>query len=193
RSAHPIGTDRRLRRHPSPAARAIVTARHVAAHAHGAHAHAPRRSRAPARGRGVRAHPVFHRAFARTIRSGLEGILVLPAGAAIGLVWANLAPESYFSLAQRLTFAVNEIGMAFFFALLAQEVLEAVMPGGALHSWRRWSLPLVAAAGGAAGAVGAYLVYVQRSYEAPLFQAWPIACAIDAAATYYIVKAILPR
>ena len=35
--------------------------------------------------------------------------------------------------AHRLSFAVNEIGMAFFFALMAQEVVEAVMPGGALH------------------------------------------------------------
>jgi len=42
--------------------------------------------------------------------------------------------------------------MVFFFGLLAQELLEEMMPGGALHHRRRWPVPLVAAAGGTLGA-----------------------------------------
>jgi Na+:H+ antiporter, NhaA family len=166
-----------------------MTARHAVAAAHAAHSHAHRQNQAGAR----RQAPHLQRRMARSFQFGLERVLVLPTGAAIALLWANTAPESYFSFSQSLTFAVNEIGMAFFFALMAQEVLEAVMPGGALHSWRRWTVPIVAAAGGAAGAVGAYLLYVRLAYEETLMPAWPIACAIDAAAAYYLLKTIMPR
>jgi len=122
-----------------------------------------------------------------------DRFLLLPIGAGIALVWANTRPESYFTFAQKLAFPVNEIGMAFFFALITQEIVEAVMPGGALHSWRRWGLPIVAAAGGLAGSVSVYLVYVNVNYVTVLAPAWPIACAIDVAAAYYVLKTILPR
>jgi len=147
----------------------------------------------PAAIHGHVVHTHAHRRFVRIERFLVDRLLLLPVSVVIALVWANTASESYFEFARRLSFPVNEIGMAFFFALLAQEIVEAVMPGGALHSWRRWTMPIVAAVGGAAGAVSVYLLYVQLSYEAPLLQAWPIACAIDAAATYYVVKAIMPR
>jgi NhaA family Na+:H+ antiporter len=114
-------------------------------------------------------------------------------GVAIGLLWANAAPEPYFIVAHSLSFPVNEIGMALFVGLIMQEIVEAVMPGGALHSWRRWSLPLLAAAGGIAGSAGVYLAYVHGHYEAILEAGWPIACAIDIAAAYYVLKTILPR
>ena len=129
----------------------------------------------------------------RVVRTVFDRFLLLPIGALIALVWANTAPEPYFVLAQRLSFVVNEIGMAFFFALMAQEVTEAVMPGGALHSWRRWTLPFVAAVGGVIGAIVVYITYVELSYEYALISAWPIACAIDAAATYYVLRTILPH
>ena len=118
---------------------------------------------------------------------------MLPLGAAIALVWANIAAESYFWFTQWLSFPVNEIGMAFFFALATQEIVEAVMPGGALHTWRHWGLPVAAAAGGIVGSVAVYLAYVTLSYEAVLTTAWPIASAIDVAAAYYLLKAVMPR
>ena len=134
-----------------------------------------------------------HRRVRRAVRTVFDRFLLLPIGAVIALVWANTAAESYFVMAERLSFAVNEIGMAFFFALMAQEVTEAMMPGGALHSWRRWTLPIVAAVGGIAGAVAVYIACVQLSYEYSLVVAWPIACAIDAAATYYVLRTIMPH
>ncbi len=134
-----------------------------------------------------------HRSFRRIVRVIFDRFLLLPIGAAIALVWANTAPESYFTVAQRLAFGVNEVGMAFVFALLTQEVVEAVMPGGALHSWRRWTLPIAAAAGGIVGASAVYLVYVYAKYEVALAPAWPIALAIDVALTYYVLRMIMPR
>src|ERR671925_1626606 len=78
-----------------------------------------------------------------------SGLLVL--GSAAGFVWANVDPSGYGALSHALHFAVNDIGMAFFFALAAKEVVEATAPGGALHSPRRAAVPLVAAVGGMLG------------------------------------------
>jgi len=132
-------------------------------------------------------------AVARLLDRVVHLYLALPVGVAIALVWANTMPEPYFVFAQSLAFPVNEIGMALFVGLIMQEIVEAVMPGGALHSWRRWSLPLLAAAGGMAGSAGLYLAYVHGQYESILETGWPIASAIDMAAAYYVLKTILPR
>ena len=72
-------------------------------------------------------------------------------GTVLALIWANVDREGYGRLAQALQFAVNDLGMAFFFALAAKEVVEATAPGGALHSPRRAALPLMAAVGGMLG------------------------------------------
>jgi Na+:H+ antiporter, NhaA family len=122
-----------------------------------------------------------------------EHFLLFPMGAAIAIVWANLAGESYFRFAQTFGFIVNEVGMAFFFALIAQEIVEAMMPGGALHSWRRWGLPIIAAAGGVVGAALTYVAWVSRTDQLVLLQAWPVACAMDIAVAYYVLKSISRR
>lgn len=123
----------------------------------------------------------------------IEHFLLLPIGGLIAFVWANTRPESYFTLAHTFSFAVNEIGMALFFALIMQEIVEEVMPGGALHTWRRWTLPMVAAIGGTFGAAVVYLAYVSLQYEAVLSPGWPAAAAIDLAFAYFIVRAIFGR
>jgi hypothetical protein len=68
-----------------------------------------------------------------------ERSLLLPLGAVIALVWANTGIDSYGRFAGVLHFAVNDVGMAFFFGLATKEVLEAMAPGGALRCpcWRR--------------------------------------------------------
>jgi len=133
------------------------------------------------------------RARGRFVRFVVDRSLLLPLGAAIAMAWANTAAESYFRFSHAIAFPVNEIAMAFFLALVAQEVLEAMMPGGVLHSWRRWGLPVIAAVGGVLGAAGAYLLYVNLKYEVVLAPAWPIACAVDVAAAYYVLKTIWRR
>jgi NhaA family Na+:H+ antiporter len=142
-------------------------------------------------------HHVVHRperrVVVRVFRAALNRFLLLPLGAIIALVWANTDPETYFRVAHALAFPVNEIAMAFFLALIAQEVYEALMPGGALDSWRHRALPLVGAVGGLAGSVVVYLVYVTVAHEQMLAAAWPVAAAVDIAAGYYVLRLIYRR
>ena len=123
----------------------------------------------------------------------IDHFLLLPLGGLIALIWANTRPESYFTLTHNLAFVVNEIGMALFFALITQEIVEELMPGGALHTWKRWTLPTVAAVGGLAGSAFVYLAYVALHYETVLSPGWPVGGAIDVAFAYFIVKAIFRR
>ncbi|HEX2462848.1 MAG TPA: Na+/H+ antiporter NhaA [Vicinamibacterales bacterium] len=123
----------------------------------------------------------------------IDHFLLLPIGGLVAIVWANTGPESYFTSAHNFAFVVNEVGMALFFALVAQEVVEEVIPGGALHTWRRWTLPVVAAVGGIVGSALVYLAYVRWQYELVLSSGWPVAGAIDLAFAYFIVKAIFRR
>jgi NhaA family Na+:H+ antiporter len=127
----------------------------------------------------------------REFRSATARSLGVPVGAAGALLWSNLAAESYFRITHALAFAVNDVGMALFFALLTQEVLEATMPGGALHTWRRAALPIVAAIGGTIGAVGAYDVFVLAGDEHALLSGWPIVCAIDGGVAYFLVRVLI--
>jgi NhaA family Na+:H+ antiporter len=127
------------------------------------------------------------------LRSTVDHFLLLPLGGLIALIWANAAPDSYFSVAHALTFWVNDVAMALFFAVIAQEVYEELMPGGALHSWRRWLLPLIAAAGSIAGAALVYVAYVNWQYELMLRDGWPIATAIDVAVVYVLVRSLFRR
>lgn len=119
--------------------------------------------------------------------------LLLPLGGLIALVWANTAPDSYFTMAHATTFWINDVAMALFFGLVAQEAYEELMPGGALHSWRRWLLPFVAAAGSIVGAALVYLAYVNWQYEAVLRDGWPVATAIDVAVVYVLVRSLFKR
>ena len=123
----------------------------------------------------------------------LDRFLLLPIGAVIALLWANLAPESYFTFTTASSFAVNDVAMALFLALVAQEVLEALMPGGALSHWRQWGLAVAAGIGGYLGAAGMFVLYVQLSHETVLTAAWPVACAVDMAAGYYVLKTVWRR
>ena len=129
----------------------------------------------------------------RALRFTLEHYLVLPLGAVIAVVWANTYADSYFQAAQTLAFAVNDIGMAFVLAYLAQEVIEAALPGGTLHPWRRTIVPVIAGIGGALGAIAVYSAYVRSGDEEVLAQGWPVACAVDILLCLAIARSIFPR
>ena len=115
---------------------------------------------------------------------------MLPLGAIIALAWVNIAPESYFRFTLAIAFAVNGIAMAFFFAVITKEVVEATAPGGVLHPWRRALLPVVAAI--AATAIPALLhVGVVDALDEPMLAiAWPVAFATDLAVSYFIARLI---
>jgi NhaA family Na+:H+ antiporter len=143
------------------------------------------------------AHPAIGLPDAALVRRGLRFVvdhfLLLPIGGLVALLWANLQPESYFSFKLPLVFWVNEVGMTIFFAVIMQEVVESVVPGGALHTWRRWMLPVVAAAGATAASAGLYLAYIAWHHEALLMDGWPVATAIDLAFAYALVRTLFGR
>jgi NhaA family Na+:H+ antiporter len=123
----------------------------------------------------------------------LEHSLVLPLGAVIALVWANTFNAGYAWFARALEFSVNDVGMVFFFALAAKEVVEATAPGGALHTWRRAALPVIAAVGGMVVPAAFYILYAHLTNEPVLFRGWAIPCATDIAFSYLVAKSIFRR
>jgi Na+:H+ antiporter, NhaA family len=137
--------------------------------------------------------PVRRHGFGALVHFAVEHYLLLPVGAVVALLWANLLPESYFTMTRALAFPVNEIAMVFFFGLVAQEVFEELMPGGALHHWRRAILPIVAATGGVAGAAVVYGTYVNWFDEPMLHGGWPVVAGVDLAFAYFVVKSIFRR
>jgi NhaA family Na+:H+ antiporter len=124
----------------------------------------------------------------------IEHSLVLALGSAIALVWANTPDaERYYRIAARLAFLVNDVGMIFFFALAAKEIVEATVPGGALHTWRRAALPAVAAVGGMIAPALLYVAYVTYSTQIVLMAGWAVPCATDIAFSYLVAKLIYRR
>jgi NhaA family Na+:H+ antiporter len=132
-------------------------------------------------------------ALIRAVRWTVEHSLLLPIGALVALVWANIDFASYARLAHIIEFPVNEIGMAFFFGLAAKEVVEATVPGGALHPWRRAVVPLVAAVGGMLGPALLYLALVGWVGAPDLARGWAIPCATDIAFSYLVARAIFDK
>jgi len=124
----------------------------------------------------------------------IDSLLVLPIGCLVALLWANILPESYFRFAQPLAFAVNDIGIVFFFAIITKEVVEATLPGGALHPWQRAALPAAAAVGGILVPMAIYVVVLRIMSEPMLLQAgWALPCAIDIAMCYLVAGLIFGR
>jgi NhaA family Na+:H+ antiporter len=130
----------------------------------------------------------------RPLRFAIDHYLALPLGAGAALLWANVRAESYFRFAQALAFGVNGVGMAFFLALVTKEVVEATLPGGAMHTWRRAVLPIAGAVGGLIGSIAVYFSYLRLGDEASLLaRGWPIAAATDIAFTYFVARTIFRR
>lgn len=117
-----------------------------------------------------------------------SGLLIL--GTALAILWANLERESYFRFAHQLHLVVNDIGMAFFFALAAKEVTEATAPGGPLHSPRRAAMPLAAAVGGMLGPALIFLTMTIVLDRPNLERGWAIPTATDIAFSYLAARLV---
>jgi len=120
----------------------------------------------------------------------LEHLLLLPLGAAIALVWVNALPESYYRVTYAIGFAVNNVAMVFFFALMTKEVVEATAPGGVLHPWRRAWLPVIASIGATVVPALIYVGAIDALEEPMLSVAWPVAFATDIAVSYFVARVI---
>jgi NhaA family Na+:H+ antiporter len=120
----------------------------------------------------------------------IDRSLLLVMGALAGLLWANLSPSGYAQVTNRLYFPVNDIGMVFFFALAAKEVVEATLPGGPLASPRRAAIPIWAAVGGMIGPAMLHIALASWAGERGLVRGWAIPCATDIAFSYQVARFI---
>jgi Na+:H+ antiporter, NhaA family len=121
-----------------------------------------------------------------------DNSLLLLVGTAAAVVWANVDLASYEHVAHPLHFAVNEVGMVFFFALAAKEVFEATLPGGPLASPRRALSPLAAAVGGMMAPALIYVALASTRGPAELIRGWAIPCATDIAFSAMVARLIFP-
>jgi len=129
----------------------------------------------------------------RTFKFIVDNSLLLVGGTIAALIWANVDANSYHHFADALHFAVNDIGMVFFFALATKEVYEATLPKGALASPRQSALPLLAAVGGMVAPAVIYLV-LTHVFDAPgLHRGWAVPCATDIAFSYMAARVVFTR
>jgi NhaA family Na+:H+ antiporter len=140
--------------------------------------------------------------------------LLLIAGALIALIWANLSPESYHHFVHwvivddfligeaeaeggrvvrtlTLHYLVNDVLMAFFFAIAAKEVWEAlILKEGSLRG-KKAMTPLIATAGGMMGPV---IVYLGLAAALGVFESvhrgWAIPTATDIAFSYLVGRMV---
>ena len=126
----------------------------------------------------------------RLSRFAVEHLLLLPLGALIALVWVNTAPESYYSFTFAISFAVNDVAMMIFFALMTKEIVEATAPGGVLHTWRRATLPVISSFGVSVVPALIYLWAVEALDEPVLSLGWPVTLTMDLAFVYFIGRLI---
>jgi NhaA family Na+:H+ antiporter len=123
----------------------------------------------------------------------IDNSLLLAAGTVAGLAWANIDHVTYERFSRALHFAVNDVGMVFFFALAVKEIIEATLPGGPLESPREAVVPVLAAAGGMIGPAGLYVIQVAAMGRPELMPGWAIPCATDIAFSYLAARFIFPR
>jgi len=123
----------------------------------------------------------------------LDNSLLLIGGSIIALVWANLNLESYEHFAHQLHFAVNDVGMVFFFALATKEVVEAMLPGGPLATPKQAAVPVLAAVGGMAAPAGLFLLSAYVVGDTSVMRGWAIPCATDIAFSYLISRMIFEQ
>lgn len=122
-----------------------------------------------------------------------EYLLLLPCGALVGLIWANVGPESYFRTVFALEFFVTDVAMVLVFGLAAKEVVEATAPGGVLHPWRRAALPLVAALGSVLVAALMLRTVAPLFGEPLVVRGWAATFAVDLAFGYFLAMVIFGR
>jgi len=138
--------------------------------------------------------------------------LLLVIGAIIALVWANTDHESYEHFVEfviiddffighlhdghrtlTLHYLVNDVLMAFFFAIAAKEVWEAViLENGSLRG-KKAATPLIATIGGMVGPISVYLglaAFLGSDIYDAVKDGWAIPTATDIAFSYLVGRLV---
>lgn len=138
--------------------------------------------------------------------------LLLIFGALTALIWANINPDSYHHFVEfviwdhapighlhdghrtlTLHYLVNDLLMAFFFAIAAKEVWEAViLKNGSLRG-KKAATPLFATVGGMAGPIAVYLglaAFLGSDVYNAVANGWAIPTATDIAFSYLVGRIV---
>jgi len=132
------------------------------------------------------------------LQTCLEFSLPLLLGVVVALVWKNLGAESYEDLVlgplwghghhSNLHFIVNDVFMAFFFAIAAKEVTESALPGGVLNPPSKAINPLMATLGGVVGPIAVYFLCMSLFNAPEIFKGWGIPTATDIALAWLVAR-----
>ena len=88
-------------------------------------------------------------------------------------------------------FIINDILMAFFFAIAAKEIWESLLPGGPLSNPRKAAMPLLATLGGIVGPALLFLVGAMALGQMDTIgKGWAVPCATDIAFSYLVGRLI---
>ncbi|MDF1873336.1 Na+/H+ antiporter NhaA [Vannielia sp.] len=138
--------------------------------------------------------------------------LLLIFGAISALLWANVNPDSYHHFVHfviwenapigglhdghrtlTLHYLVNDMLMAFFFAIAAKEVWEAVILDNGSLRGKKAATPLVATAGGMFGPIVVYLgiaYFLGSDTYSAVANGWAIPTATDIAFSYLVGRMV---
>ena len=99
-------------------------------------------------------------------------------------------PGKLFPLQLRGAFAVNDVAMVFFFALMTKEVVEATAPGGVLH--RGGGRCCRSSRRSASTAVPAllHMYVVEPPRRADACRGWPVTFATESGVSYFVARLI---
>ncbi|MGD9677464.1 MAG: Na+/H+ antiporter NhaA [Vulcanibacillus sp.] len=119
----------------------------------------------------------------------------LIAGVVVALIWANLDHDSYHAFVHTEFFAglnfhflVQDIFMAFFFAIAAVEITQSFSPGGDLNPIKKAVNPLIATVGGVLGPITVFLI-LNSLIGSPVYtNGWAIPTATDIALAWLVAK-----
>jgi NhaA family Na+:H+ antiporter len=128
--------------------------------------------------------------FQQALEFAVNNSLLMVLGTVLALTWANVDPLGYTALVHPMHFAVNDIGMVFFFGVAVKEIIDAASPGGALHTFRRASVPVIAAIGGMVGPAVLYVLLALAAGAPELLRGWAIPCATDIAFSYLVARVV---
>ncbi|MBR9650951.1 Na+/H+ antiporter NhaA [Thalassovita aquimarina] len=138
--------------------------------------------------------------------------LLLIFGAVTALIWANVDPHSYHEIVHlklwedapigslhdghrtlTLHYLINDVLMAFFFAIAAKEVWEAIiLKNGSLRG-KKAATPLFATAGGMLGPIAVYLgmaFFIWPDTYTDVQNGWAIPTATDIAFSYLVGRLV---
>ncbi len=132
-----------------------------------------------------------------------EFSIPLVIGVIVAVVWANIDPSSHDALLEwspfghgseiNFHFIVNDIFMALFFGIATKEIVESVLPGGALNPPKKAVNPLLGTLGGVLGPIGVYFAWVVLRGDTTIINGWGIPTATDIALAWLVARMIFGK